>query len=90
MPAIDVFRAGHDLPGPSDRTIDIDVEKSNSAELSYVIRAFRCDAAGTVSFVDTAGNTRSVTMAAGGVHDLCRVKQVRVTGTTATGILGYV
>lgn len=90
MAALDPLVGSSDLSGPARRTIDVDAEKHDTNELSYVIRAFRVTVGGTVKFTDHAGNDRTVTLAAGEVHDLCYVRRVWSTGTTATGILGYV
>lgn len=43
---------------------------------------------GTVNCVDSQGNTTSVTMVAGQTL-CCRIVQVKATGTTATGIVGF-
>lgn len=90
MAALDPLTGSPDLSGPAKITIDVDAEKHNTNELSYVIRAFRVDVGGTVKFTDYNGNHRTVTLVDGEVHDLCYVRRVWDTGTSATGILGYV
>ena len=44
--------------------------------------------AGTVNVVDSLGNTTSVTTVAGQTI-ACRIVQVKATGTTATGLVGF-
>lgn len=90
MAAKDPLVGSSDLAGPAKITINCDTEKHDTNELTYVIRAFRVSVGGTVKFTDYVGNDRTVTLADGEVHDLCYVRRIWATGTSATGIIGYV
>lgn len=50
-----------------------------------VYRAFVCDVAGTVAFVDKRGNADTITCLAGVVY---RIATTLITGGTATGVHG--
>ncbi len=61
----------------------------NSDLLDPPARVFQCRGdAGTVTYVTLRGNERQITIAAGEIIR-CQIKQVKATGTTATGLWGY-
>jgi len=61
----------------------------NTNALTQTAYGLYAAGAGTVSFVDIKGNTHSRTLAAGG-EIIMQVGRVNATGTTATGIEGYI
>lgn len=75
------------------QTVDVDAEKDNTVALSSPIRGFRVGGSGggdvTVRF---AGDTedRTISNVQPGEFIQGRITHVRDTGTTATGILGFV
>lgn len=62
------------------------ITPSDTAQVDLV--GLSVGAAGTVTVVDSLGNTTLITAAAGQTIN-CRIVQVKSTGTTATGIVGY-
>ncbi len=67
------------------------ITPDNTNELATVVRAIFVGVAGDVSVVDTAGNTVvHKNCAAGSYIGPFRVKQVTVSNTTATNLIGYV
>ncbi len=86
MPAYDEYPQGHLL---GSATGGGSVTPSDSTELTYTTRGLYVGVAGNVAVVMADGTSVTLTgLAAGVVHPL-RVKQVRSTGTTATGIVGF-
>lgn len=87
MTAVDTFAtSGKGSEGPARHAFAITPHATN--ELTYVTRALYVGAAGDVAAVMAGGEAVTfVGLAAGVAHPL-RVKAVRVTGTTATGIVG--
>lgn len=80
----------NNLPGLNGPALDmIPVTPSDSVELATVAVSLYITAAGTVRFKAVSGETRTVSVPA--FYQLpCGVRQVFVTGTTATGIHAYV
>lgn len=57
-------------------------------ELAYVTRGLYVGTAGNVSVVDVTGNTVTIpNVPAGAILPIC-IKQVRLTGTTASNMVG--
>ena len=73
--------------GPADDIYTL--TGNDSTNLSIPVRAFRASGAGDVHVITRAGNERTITVIAGEVIT-CGITKLFVTGTTATGILGYV
>ena len=67
-----------DAPGVTDGTVVRDV-----------VRQIYCNGAGNLKYTSTSGVTNTIPIAAGFFLQ-CAITKVWATGTTATGLLGYV
>ena len=65
------------------------VTPSNGADLTEQIRAITISGAGTVSWVGADGATYNTASLPPGTYEIAAVR-IRATGTTATGITGWV
>jgi hypothetical protein len=65
------------------------VTPSNSADLSLPIRALTINVAGTVSFIGPDGATYTTDTLPAGTYSIAATR-IRSTGTTATGLTGWV
>lgn len=72
-----------DAAGPA--TDIVPVTPADGTDLATVCQALYVETAGIVSFVSAAGQTRTVKVADYSILPV-RVRRVRATGTTATGI----
>ena len=90
MAAVDDFASNREgLTSPADNSIDIDAEKSDSVELSKVTRGIHCNVAGNIAGILAGdGTTSRVFVLLAGITYPYRFKQVKSTGTSATGIIG--
>lgn len=82
------FAKHYDSPGDASKSI-IAVTPSDTVDLPEVCRRLNVAAAGTVRVTTLGGDTETVYIAAGVVFPLV-VTRVHATGTTATGIIGFV
>ena len=92
MASLSPFSDSASVAGPGSRTVDVSAEKHATNFLSFTVRAIRADGAGTLVFHavgDGDAVTRTVTVVAGEVFDLCYIDRVLAT-STATGMLGVV
>lgn len=62
---------------------------SDTVNQAIPFNALMCAVGGTVSLVDSQGNVASLTLAASVLYDLPVCVRVNVTGTAATGLVGY-
>ena len=84
------FGNSADMSGPGADIVDVSTEKHATEYLSQTVRAIRADGAGTLVFYPSGRSvSRTITMVAGEVFDLCYVDRVLAT-STATGLLGFV
>lgn len=65
------------------------VTPSNSADLTSTIRAVTIATEGTISFIGISGATWTTGTLPAGTYAL-RARRIRATGTTATGITGWI
>jgi len=65
------------------------ITASDASNLSQPVRALRVAGAGDIHITTRSGADRTLTLAAGEML-YCGATKVFSTGTTATGILGYV
>lgn len=72
--------------GPSYTAFNITPHDSNN--LSQEVRQVDIDVGGTLSFVDGRGNTVALTVPDGYALK-CIVRRINVTGTLASGFIGY-
>ena len=87
MPAADNFNSNPSQSGPITRSLL--VAPSDAAELAEVTRALHCNVSGNVNLI-MQGDTAAVVKAViAGVTYPWRVKQVRLTSTTATVVAEY-
>lgn len=75
------------LDSPMEEAFDI--TPSDTTALSQVTRGLSVNGAGNVSVEMGAANTVVTLALTVGVIHRIRVKKVRATGTTATGIVGF-
>jgi hypothetical protein len=88
MPAIKPFGNQVDVGGPALRLVTITPANSDLLE---VLRWIYVGGLGNVSVIDTAGNTVVFTaVPAGTTLGPFYVEQVKLTGTTATNLVGFV
>ncbi len=73
--------------GPADDAFMI--TPADGSNLAQPVRTLRVSGAGDIHVVTRSGNERTLTLDAGEML-MCGVTKVFSTGTTATGILGYV
>jgi hypothetical protein len=67
----------------------LDAEKHNTNALSGgTVDGFEVAVAGNVAVVTGAGNARTLAVSEGRIYPL-RITHLKVTGTTATGVVGY-
>ena len=64
------------------------VVPSDTAQQGTPFRSLLCAVGGTVSMLDSQGNTATLTLTAGVAYALPPIVRVNVTGTTATGLVG--
>jgi hypothetical protein len=83
MAALDEENKGGGITRPA---IPFNITPNDSDELTYVTRAFECDAAGDIHVIDADGHEDTYTIGAG-MH-LWRIKKVFASGTTVTNIIG--
>lgn len=77
--------------GPGSDLVPLDALKSNTVDLGKAVGAIRCKGnPGNIVVVTLSGSTRTypITVEEGWVP--CVVKRVLATGTTATGLWGWV
>lgn len=87
MPAKNLARRDGQLIGGIQNAFD--VTPSDTDELPYVTRQIKCTGAGNLVVVWAGGNQTTEAVEAGVFYDW-RVKQIRATNTTATGIRAYI
>lgn len=76
------------LESPADNVIDIDAEKDDATDLTFVIRGLHVGGGGVVRGILNGETTeRDFTVNAGALYPY-RFKRIFSTGTTATGLLG--
>ena len=78
-------------PGPLDPSFDkdmFDITPSDTLYLRSPVQALMIGAGGTVAFVNTRGETVSLTLNAGGPYHIGSTRRIKSTGTTATSIKG--
>jgi len=90
MPAQNRFQ--HDLKGPTSPAIDLmAITPSDSADLSSVVRDIRVGGDGTVTVITAAGAEIAFAGCVAGERlGPFFVSRVKATGTTATGLVGYI
>jgi hypothetical protein len=64
------------------------ITPSDTNELIEVVRGLRVDVAGTVTFICADGTGPFTINVAAGGEVMFWIRQVKATGTTATGLLG--
>jgi hypothetical protein len=74
-------------PGPADDMFDI--TPGDSENLAQPVRALRVGGAGDLHVITRSGSERTIAVLDGEVIT-CGILKVFATGTTATGLLGYV
>lgn len=75
---------------PSQGVVDIDTEKDDAEDLSKVVRSIFVGVAGDVVVVALDGSEATFTVPAGCYIGSLRVKRVKSTGTTASGLVGLI
>lgn len=90
MAATNPYAGNNQSIALSKGLIDIDAEKDNTNELSHVATSIYCGGtAGNVNIVTEDGTEITIGILQGGYLSGVVVKQVKATGTTATGLVGF-
>lgn len=66
----------------------VPITPSNTVDLVQPVRVVDVNTGGTVSFIDANGEAVSLTVT-DGYSIKCIVKRINVTGTSASGFIGY-
>lgn len=65
------------------------IAPSDTVSQAVPFIALICSTGGTVSLLDSQGNTASLTLTAGVLYDLPPCVRVNLTGTAALGLVGF-
>lgn len=88
MPLTDPFHAHTPgLESPPQGLLD--VSPSDTADLPSLLRGFMVRTSGDVAVVMFDGSEGVIPMVQPGSQIVARIRRVRATGTTATGIVGF-
>lgn len=90
MPATNPFNSH--AKGPTSGAISlVAITPSDAADLANVVRMIYVGVGGDIAVIDTAGNTVThVGVPQGSYIGPFQVARVKVTGTTASSLIGYV
>lgn len=88
MPNRSPFHA-HSLGSAGPAVESVAVTPSDSADLPVAVRAITINTSGTISWISWHGVTCTTATLPAGTYTMC-ARRIRATGTTATGITGWV